>query len=738
MLRSSGVLHILGRQLVSSSVVSRNYSRLLIKKRAVALHSHCPSIFPVVTIAPSARHFGSSNETKKKKKQPKKLSKKARKRREKERNEYRKAARERERKLKRKKNLHPAAKMKRILSATDYWFSRSNLQHDHYLKEQLHLHKGYIPFKALLTFPKFHHWVDYQLLHDAYTCTAAEKRFQVVIDADLIEHGKEEAKRRKKEQAKEERERKKRAKKRRTLERRKRRERRKRFEERYEIVVEKVRQHLLEDHKKFLREEREEKEASEKAALLEEQSIRGFMERNREWMAPAISLWDGLGSLMKPPEEDDMALEDIDDEEVHDAMPYYEEEYWDFLYEEEEEENDLYFHLRNDEDIGSHEEDEDCSADEAMDDTNTDKKSDCDIDGAPSDSFGFDPLFENEADVRSQSKEEEPKTIAETVVGEEATGDTGAEREQVAAAGELGDLSHALVRHKRVTLAHLEELSTEAAQEMENEMSGFGYDPYGDIYYPLSLFNDEMEESTEETEPAKEKKPKQLPNYKTHRQVLLIQDSKKLKIFCDKLMESVRSASAAHGNNPNASAVGFDVEYCSLDLDIRGTLPAMLQLAGPGEASPIGLVWLDRFPDHGRKMLGNSKYESLLSILADPNILKVGVGASKDAYHLAAWWGVDDREHTGHFFSGITDLEGEDGFQDKSLAEICEAVLEKKLPKLKQKMTKKQKKRKKQGRRTPTSHWRTESITKQMKEYAANDVASGIDVWMKLKGLSKE
>ena len=71
--------------------------------------------------------------------------------------------------------------------------------------------------------------------------------------------------------------------------------------------------------------------------------------------------------------------------------------------------------------------------------------------------------------------------------------------------------------------------------------------------------------------------------------------------------------------------------------------------------------------------------------------------------------------------------------KDKSLAEMCKAVLNKRLPKSKEKLSKNQKKKRKAGRRTPTAHWRRKDITKEMKEYAANDVACGIDVWMKLK-----
>jgi len=346
----------------------------------------------------------------------------------------------------------------------------------------------------------------------------------------------------------------------------------------------------------------------------------------------------------------------------------------------------------------------------------------------------FDPLME-EDDGYVQSKVEKDKDVMEAVAGEEEASVDTTDDEYDTADVDDGyiDLSHALLRHKRVSLAYLDELAAETYEAMQRgqmEMEFGGYDG-GDNFW------DEIE--LEDEPPPKKSKPKQLPNYRTSQQVQVIQNPSKLKNFCDTLTKSVEKSFAAHDNDPNASAIGFDVEYCSLELDIRGTLPAMLQLAGPTKESPIGLIWLDKFPDHGRNMIGKSEYEPLLRILADPKILKVGVGASKDAKHLLSWWGVNDRKHSHYFVGGMTDLEGVDvDCEEKSLSEMCLAVLSKRLPKSKQKMTKKQKQRKKKGRSTPTAHWRTTNITKQMKEYAANDVACGIEVWMKLKGLTKE
>jgi hypothetical protein len=223
------------------------------------------------------------------------------------------------------------------------------------------------------------------------------------------------------------------------------------------------------------------------------------------------------------------------------------------------------------------------------------------------------------------------------------------------------DLRFALVRHKGVNLRYLDELAQEVA--VENELSLFndrhGVDDYNELAYSIGYYDVASIDEIELQNPKKGKKPKQIPNYRTKRQVVLIQNAKKLATFCEMLQKSVRQAAAANCHNTQASAVGFDVEYASLEQDIRGTLPAMLQLAGPTAQSQVGLIWLDKFPDHGRNML-KDEYEPLLNILTDSTILKVGVGASKDANNLAAWWGIDDTDDMKHFASGIIDIEHED------------------------------------------------------------------------------
>ena len=121
-----------------------------------------------------------------------------------------------------------------------------------------------------------------------------------------------------------------------------------------------------------------------------------------------------------------------------------------------------------------------------------------------------------------------------------------------------------------------------------------------------------------------------------------------------------------------------------------------------------------------------------MSILRDPNIAKVGVGASKDVKHLSQWWGIDSKEHTDCLFSFVQDLETDvldDRVSFKSLQEMCATVLKQDLPKLKEKNAKRKKEQRKRGKRNKTSHWRRDDLTKEMKEYAANDVSCAIDIW---------
>lgn len=167
------------------------------------------------------------------------------------------------------------------------------------------------------------------------------------------------------------------------------------------------------------------------------------------------------------------------------------------------------------------------------------------------------------------------------------------------------------------------------------------------------------------------------------------------------------------------------MEYCTLECDLR-MLPAMLMLATTSHA---WLVCLDKFDDRGRSLLEDSS--ALSALLADADILKVGVGSSMDARKLLQWMVASQP------IRGVVDLNDVDGaallsagdgrggqsaFQDRSLRGWCEALLGRTLAKRKHKG-------KKQSKASKRAHWRAKVLTKDMKDYAATDAAAGLAVW---------
>ena len=74
----------------------------------------------------------------------------------------------------------------------------------------------------------------------------------------------------------------------------------------------------------------------------------------------------------------------------------------------------------------------------------------------------------------------------------------------------------------------------------------------------------------------------------------------------------------------------------------------------------------------------------------------------------------------------------EEEVAEKPLQQLCASVLGQYLPKKKEKSAQVKRKRRKQGRRVRTSHWRINNLTKEMKQYAADDAACSIDVWLEL------
>lgn len=212
-----------------------------------------------------------------------------------------------------------------------------------------------------------------------------------------------------------------------------------------------------------------------------------------------------------------------------------------------------------------------------------------------------------------------------------------------------------------------------------------------------------------------------LPKYTSYRKIHVIRTTKQLKFFCNTLNTS-----------SNETVLGFDVEFCTLEEDIRNSLPAMLSIAS---SDRVGLIWLDKFHNNGKDMLSDPECEPLLSLLADSSIQKVGVAVTSDTKHLASWWGVTDTSFTSHYFSNMVDMNHiteNDKLCNKSLQEMVAEVLQRDLPKLKEKdkqMKKEMRKRGKTQAKFKTSHWRSDELTPEMKQYAADDSSSALDIW---------
>jgi len=211
-----------------------------------------------------------------------------------------------------------------------------------------------------------------------------------------------------------------------------------------------------------------------------------------------------------------------------------------------------------------------------------------------------------------------------------------------------------------------------------------------------------------------------LPKYTSDRKIHVIRSTKQLNFFCNTL------------NTSNETVLGFDIEFCTLDEDLRNSLPAMLSIAS---SDRVGLIWLDKFDNNGKDMLSDPECDPLLSLLADSGVQKVGVGVTSDTKHLASWWGVTDASFTSHYFSNMVDMNhitDNDKLCNKSLQEMVEEVLQLDLTKLKEKdkqMKKEMRKRGKIKAKFKTSHWRSDELTPEMKQYAADDASSALDIW---------
>jgi 3'-5' exonuclease len=511
------------------------------------------------------------------------------------------------REAKQKRGLHKAGKWKRILSACDYWFSKTNLATDDFMRATLKRYRGWMPIKTLLTFPKFQYWTDAPLLLEAFNSSAAG-RYIVTFDKSL---------------------------------------------------------HLPESSTKPSLDDRPNANVSPVA--------RHSGADRHEIHVRNVDELDGFGS-------EELQVAPIE------TRPTFVSNFSD--------DRSTRFDRSNDGDRT------DCSR---IDSTQVPAENALTVEDSDDDWVDYD--YDSDEDETDPSSSGNIMQLAANECNRDLfpTGHASAEAQS---------LDDAFVRHRRVTVDIVEMIELQQLQEEEK--------------YSMNDFVGDGSPLEEE----KDEKPKPI-EYTTKREIRVVRDEKDVAQLCHDVTLSARSIADSCSNDPKACAIGFDVEYCSLELDIRNTLPAMIQLSSPNERGPVGLVWLDKFKNKGRDILNSKAYAPLSAILSDSSVLKVGVGATRDAENLAQWWNVHDKKDMVHFFSGFVDLESEldERANGKSLQQMCETVLSRRLSK--------QKGGKRKGsnrRRTPTTHWRADILTAEMKNYAARDAASAIDIWMALHG----
>jgi La domain/3'-5' exonuclease len=655
----------------------------------------------------------------------KKQSRKARKNKEKEANERR----QQYLRARGKRNLHPASKWKRILSACDFWFSRGNLLTDEFMRETLKRHHGWIPIKTLLTFPKFHHWTDAQLLVDAFNSTAAH-RFVITFDKTLYNMPKKKKKERKQAGVLAA----------------------KAVKSKVDVATAATGETTTTP--KML----DELVASpltpaDRPAAASSSNIRDMLEKYNTWMPvrALLSVVTAFGiqsstaaSDIKETKEQGMPTEETPVADVIKEFPEEPGKIEPLIREDEEQPNTGDKPTEDDDDDWKdwdivddvdkkdpRNDEEDWDLTDYEDELSDDKKDRLEDDHELLDESSLDEDdWSDDDDAETYYDDKEEDFRSETDADDLKVPDTQPTEPQ--------NLAYAFVRHRRVNVEYIELLEQEIRQaQQEYEVALEKYEKYY-AENPDAVFNDVDEfllNGKEDGKPQDKKKKARHKEYTSKREVVILRGKKGLQKFCNDLIASARATAAEHGNDPKACAIGFDVEYCTLELDIRNTLPAMIQLSAHSKTGPVGLLWLDKFPDHGRDVLSNDAYAPLTALLADPTILKVGVGASKDVQHLARWWGIDDMKYIDHFFSGIVDIEEEvdENVSGKSLQEMSDLVLHRRLPKMKGKKLPNEQLRK-HRRRTPTAHWRTDDMTDRMKSYAVNDAACAIDIWMKING----
>lgn len=663
---------------------------------------------------------------------------------------------ERRRKLLRLRNLHEAAKWKRVLSACDFWFSKKNLLEDYFVTNALQKHRGWMPIRTLLTFPKFEYWTNAKLLVDAFNSSAAG-RYIVSYDQSLLRPttattaSKQNPKRKRKPSIQ---------------------------------SIEQLQSPVLPAPAEFPgtnqllpleNQENDESPAHDLSIPFRDPTETSFflpepmiVEHNAE-RSPSTNEEISLSTDQQRVHSlhEDIFAVPIIGKDNHEANVSASTIETIFVFTNESENRSEQYHGEftvseqnlNQSNMGSSSNDssyqqktatengsilvlpaqhiDNTMEDDVVDDDDyetdrTDSEDNTDVDDESDPDHEWAQNYDEWKDMDDWTDDDDNDDSDDDDTDDHDV-DAGSdidesERDVPSHIEETKNPEDAFVRHRRVSLAFLNLIDLEREQDLEGE-------DHQEEYIPYPFDFDSLLQDAVGVEIPKKRKPN---IYSTKREIRVIRRADELQVFCGEVVRSVQDSLARH-KDPNACAVGFDVEYCTLDHDIRNYLPAMIQLSSPAVDGPIGLIWLDKFKNKGRDVLSNKVFRSLASILSNPSILKVGVSATTDAINLARWWNIEDTKDVRHFFAGVMDLEAElnEATQGKSLQEMCKSVLDRTLSKLKG--PKKNSFQKRRGKKSyKTSHWRTDVLTDPMKRYAAHDASSAVDIWMKIHGFEEE
>jgi hypothetical protein len=238
---------------------------------------------------------------------------------------------------------------------------------------------------------------------------------------------------------------------------------------------------------------------------------------------------------------------------------------------------------------------------------------------------------------------------------------------------------------------------------------------------------------------------KSIPIYSHNSVVKTLASSKTIEDRMRKLLVEARSAHRSF----SYYVIALDVEYATVNQG-EGQLPALISICTKSTLKEgknrTWLIWLDKLKHRGLHL--NKLPPSLLEVLSDPRILKIGSSVWRDGRALCDAWEQSSRQASSSsscsscssststsdpFLSikgmlELVHLFKSESPSGNSLEALCMSVLNQRM--IKKKTTKEKSKQ---------SHWRAAQMTDLMRSYASDDVAASLEIYEALvKDLSSE